>query len=122
MSETVLWIISGLLSVAFLMAGGMKVMQPKAKLAENMAWVEDFSDQQIKGIGILEILGAIGLILPMLLNILPILTPIAAVGLVLTMVGAATTHFRQGDTQGMIPSIVLGVLALVAAIGWFGAV
>ncbi|MEM7333735.1 MAG: DoxX family protein [Chloroflexota bacterium] len=123
MSEIVLWIISGLLAVVFLMAGAMKAMQPKAKLAENMAWVEDFSDMQVKGIGILEILGAIGLILPMLTGIAPILTPLAAVGLVLTMVGAAITHIRQGDEiQQTIPSVVLGVLALVAAIGWFGVV
>ncbi|WP_420643045.1 DoxX family protein [Candidatus Leptofilum sp.] len=48
-----LWIAQGLLAVAFLMAGGMKVMQPKEKLAENMAWVEDFLANTIKGIGCL---------------------------------------------------------------------
>ena len=122
MSEIVLWIISGLLALAFLAAGGMKAMQPKANLAENMAWVEDFSDTQVKGIGILEILGAIGLILPMLTGIAPILTPIAAIGLVLTMIGAAITHIRRGENQMVIPPVVLGVLALVAAIGWFGVV
>ena len=122
MSEVVLWIISGLLAVAFLMAGAMKAMQPKAKLAENMAWVEDFSDNQIKGIGILEILGALGLILPVLTGIAPILTPLAAIGLVLTMIGAAATHIRRGENQMIIPNIVLGLLAAVAAFGWFGAV
>ena len=122
MSEVVLWIISGLLAVAFLMAGVMKVMQPKAKLAENMTWVEDFSDNQVKGIGILEILGAIGLILPMLTGIAPILTPLAAVGLLLTMIGAVITHVRRGENQMAIPSSVLGILAAVAAFGWFGVV
>lgn len=121
MSETVLWIITGILAVAFLMAGAMKVMQPKEQLATNMAWVNDFSEQQVKGIGILEILGAVGLILPILLNILPILTPLAAVGLMLTMIGAVITHIRRGETQMVIPPAILGVLALVAAIGWFGA-
>lgn len=115
-----LWIIQGLLAVAFIMAGAMKAMQSKAQLADNMDWVEDFSDQQVKGIGILEILGGIGIIVPPLVGILPILSPIAAVGLVLTMIGAAYTHISRGDeTQQLIPSIVLGVLALLVAIGRF---
>ncbi len=122
MSETVLWIISGLLAVAFAMAGVMKIMQPKEKLAENMAWVEDFSDMQVRGIGIVELLGAIGLILPMLTGIAPILTPLAAVGLVLTMIGAAITHVRRGENQMIVPNVVLGALAVVAAVGWFGVV
>jgi hypothetical protein len=84
-----------------------------------MAWVEDFSDQQVKGIGVLEILGAIGLILPPIVDILPILAPIAAIGLVLTMGGAAMTHMRRNETKMMIPNAVLGVLALVVAIGRF---
>ena len=45
-----LWIVQGLLAVAFLMAGGMKLMQPKEKLAEKMAWVEDFAPNTIKGL------------------------------------------------------------------------
>lgn len=119
MSETVLWIIQGILAVAFLMAGIMKSTQPKAKLAENMAWVEDFSDMQVKAIGILEILGAIGLILPVLLDILPILTPIAAIGLVLTMIGAAVTHVKRGENQLIAVNVVLGLLAAIVAYGWF---
>ena len=84
-----LWIIAGLLAAAFLAAGAMKLAQPKAKLAESgMAWTEDFSDSQVKLIGLVEVLGAIGLILPAALDIAPILTPIAAAGLALTMLGA----------------------------------
>ena len=49
--DIALWIIQGLLAVAFLVAGGMKMMQSKQKLAANMAWVEDYSEQQVKGIG-----------------------------------------------------------------------
>ncbi len=63
--NVVLWIIAGLLAVAFAGAGLMKLMQPKAKLASSgMAWTEDFSDTQVKGIGAVEVLGAIGLVLP----------------------------------------------------------
>ncbi|MCB0007584.1 MAG: DoxX family protein [Anaerolineales bacterium] len=115
-----LWIVSGLLALAFLMAGGMKASQPKSALADRMGWVNDFSDTQVKIIGALEVAGAIGLILPWLLDIAPILTPIAALGLVLTMLGAAIVHLRRGETQMIVPNIVLGLLALFVALGRFG--
>jgi uncharacterized membrane protein YphA (DoxX/SURF4 family) len=116
-----LWIIAGLLAVAFAAAGAMKLAQPKAKLAEaGMPWTEDFSDGQVKMIGALEVLGAIGLILPAALDIAPILTPIAATGLALLMVGAAITHVRRGE-QNMVPvNIVLAALAAFVAIMRFG--
>lgn len=112
-----LWIVQGLLGVAFLMAGGMKLMQPKEKLAANMAWVEDFAPNTIKIIGLLEVLGAIGLILPWALNIVPELTGIAAIGLVLTMIGAAITHVRRNEMQMLAPNVVLGLLALFVGVG-----
>ena len=74
-----LWIIAGFLAAAFLAAGAMKLAWPKAKLAESgMAWTEGFTDGQVKAIGVVEVLGALGLILPAALDIAPILTPIAA--------------------------------------------
>ena len=112
-----LWIVQGLLAVAFLMAGSMKIMKPKEELIEQMAWVEDFAPNTIKGIGVLEVLGAIGLILPWALTIVPELTGIAAIGLLLTMVGAVVTHLRRGETQMMVPSVVLGLLAAFVAVG-----
>ncbi len=116
----VLWIVQGLLALVFLMAGGMKLMQPKEKMAEKMAWVEDFSQGTIRGIGALEVLGAIGLILPPLTGILPILAPVAAVGLVLTMIGAAMTHMRRdGETQMIMMNGILLLLALFVAYGRF---
>ena len=57
-----LWIVQGLLAVAFGMAGFMKLSKTKAELAGQMGWVEDFSQTQIRAIGVVEILGAIGLI------------------------------------------------------------
>ena len=112
-----LWIVQGLLAVAFLMAGGMKLTQPKDKLAANMGWVEDFSQNAVRIIGLLEVLGAIGLVLPWALTILPELTGFAAVGLVLTMIGAAITHIRRGEMQMIVPNIVLGLLAAFVAVG-----
>lgn len=110
-----------MLAAAFAAAGLMKIAQPKAKLAESgMGWTEDFSDGQVKGIGALEVLGAIGLILPAALDIAPILTPIAAAGLALLMAGAAVTHVRRGE-QNMVPiNLVLGGLAAFVAVMRFG--
>lgn len=112
-----LWIVQGILAAAFLMAGGMKLSQPKEKLATNMAWVEDFAPNTIRLIGGLEVLGAIGLILPMALGILPVLTGVAAIGLVLSMIGAAVTHIRRGEMPMLAPNAVLGLLAAFVAVG-----
>ncbi len=120
--NVVLWIVQGLLAIAFLMAGGMKLMQPKEKMAEKMGWVEDFSQGQIRTIGMLEVLGALGLILPGITGILPILTPLAAVGLGLTMIGAARTHAQRGENQMIGMNVMLLVLAAVVAYGRFAAV
>jgi uncharacterized membrane protein YphA (DoxX/SURF4 family) len=119
--NVVLWIVAGLLALAFLAAGGMKLATPKAKLGENpnMAWTQDFSEQTIKMIGGLEVLGALGLILPQATGIAQVLTPLAALGLVALMVGAAITHSRRKESQPIVINAVLGVLALVVAIGRF---
>jgi len=114
-----LWIVQALLAVAFLMAGGMKLMQPKEKLAEKMAYVNDLSAGTVKLIGALEVLGAIGLILPKLTGILPVLTPLAAVGLVLTMIGAAIVHLHRKEASMIGINAVLFVLAAFVAYGRF---
>ena len=114
-----LWIVQGLLAIAFLMAGFMKISRPKDQLAGMMAWVEDFSQTQIRLIGVAEILGAAGLTLPMITGILPILTPIAAVGFVVLMLGATATHLRRGESQMMMMNIVLGLMAAFVAYGRF---
>lgn len=117
----VLWILAALLAALFLAAGGAKLAQPKEKLAAspNMAWTEDFSPGVIKTIGALEVLAAIGLILPAALDIVPVLAPLAAVGLVLLMTGAAITHARRGESRAIVPNLVLIVLAGVVAWGRF---
>ena len=119
--NVVLWIVAGLLAAAFGAAGLMKLTSPKEKLAASgMGWTEDYSAGQVKTIGTLEVLGAIGLILPAALGIAEILTPLAAVGLALTMVGAAVVHAKRGEGQ-MIPiNVVLGGLAIFVAVMRFG--
>lgn len=120
--NTALWIVQILAAIAFGMSGFMKVVQPKEKLLTNMQWVEDFSPNIIKGIGVLEVLGALGLILPALTGILPVLTPIAGVGLVLVMLGAAYTHLRRGEMPMIAINLVLLALAAFVAYGRFVAV
>ncbi len=114
-----LWILQILLAVVFVMAGAMKLMQSKEQIAEKMAWANDFAPGQIKLIGLVELLGALGLVLPGLTGILPILTPLAAAGLALTMVGAAVVHLRRGEGPMAVPSIVLLLLSLFVAYGRF---
>ena len=116
----VLWIIASVLALAFLGAGLTKILQPKEKLSSTMAWTQDFSQPMIRLIGTLEVLAAIGLILPALLDIAPILVPLAATGLVLLMAGAAITHLRRREPQIMVANVVLLVLAAIVAWGRFG--
>ena len=114
-----LWVAQVLLAVAFLGAGATKLSQPKEKLAKNLAWVEDFSQGTVRLIGALEVLGAVGLVLPALTGVLPWLTPLAAVGLVLTMVGAILTHLNRKENSAIAAPAVLLVLAAFVAYGRF---
>jgi uncharacterized membrane protein YphA (DoxX/SURF4 family) len=116
-----LWIIAGLLAAAFLAAGLMKVSQPKEKLAASgMGWTDGFSPGGVKAIGAVEVLAAVGLILPAALGIAPVLVPLAAVGLVLLMIGAAITHARRHELPMIAGNAVLLALAAVVVWGRFG--
>jgi len=114
-----LWVVQALLAAAFLMSGATKLSRPKEKLLENMAWVEDFSQRTVRIVGALEVLGAIGLVAPALTGLLPWLTPLAALGLVLTMIGAALTHLRRTEYGGIAVNAVLLILAAFVAYGRF---
>jgi uncharacterized membrane protein YphA (DoxX/SURF4 family) len=119
--NTALWVIAGLLAAVFLGSGLLKLSQSKEKLAASgLGWTEDFSAGAVKGIGALELLAAIGLILPAALDIAPILTPLAATGLALIMVGAAVTHGRRKEYPLVAVNVVLFILAAVVAWGRFG--
>jgi len=110
-----IWIIQGILAAMFGMAGGMKSIQSKEKLAPQLPWVNDFSLGVVRFVGISELLGAIGLILPWALQIQPILTPIAAAGLAFIMVLAAIYHLRKGEYKAIVFNVVLGGLCVVVA-------
>jgi hypothetical protein len=112
-----LWIIAGLLATAFLAGGVVKMMLPKEKLvASGFGFAEDFSVGSVKVIGLLEVLAAVGLILPAALDIVPVLVPLAAAGVVLLMVGAMITHARRHEAQAIMAN--LAVLALAAFVAW----
>lgn len=118
MSPTVLWIIQILVALGFGLAGLGKVLQSKEKLLSRMAWVNDFSQSQVRMIGLLEVLGALGVILPAATGILPWLTPVAAAGLVLVMVGAMLTHIRRKEYPIVPVNLVLLILAALVVIGY----
>ncbi|MBT0567852.1 DoxX family protein [Williamsia sp. CHRR-6] len=116
-----LWIIAGLLAVGFAGAGVMKLTKSPAELAESgMGWAADVSPAAVKAIGAAELLGAIGLVLPAAVNVLPVLVPIAATGLVIVMGGAVVTHVRRKEIPGAVPALVLLGLSAFVAVARFG--
>jgi uncharacterized membrane protein len=112
----VLWIITALLAVIYLAAGITKATTPREKLVPKMAYMEDLSDGQARVVGILEFLGALGLVLPAATGILPWLTPVAAFALALTMAVGTGLHLKRKESP--VPTIALGVVALAVGIGW----
>jgi len=116
-----LWIVNVVLALAFLVAGGAKLIRPREALPSlGMRWTEDFGDASVKAIGAAEVLGAIGLIVPIATGIAPILAPIAAVALTVLMAGAIATHVRRREQ--FVPPLVLGIIAIGSAILGFLAV
>lgn len=113
-----LWIIAGLLAAVFLFAGSNKLFIPYEKLAKvpGAGWVLDFSASFVKALGAVEILGAVGLILPALLGIAPILVGLSAVGLALIMVGAVIEEFRRHEYKHVLVNLVY--LALTVFVAW----
>ncbi|GAA4324995.1 DoxX family protein [Actinomadura verrucosospora] len=115
-----LWVLQGILAAMFLMAGVMKTTQSKEKLLEKLPWVEDYSTGTVRFIGTAEFLGAIGLILPAALDIAPILTPLAATGLAITMLLAMNAHRRRHEPGAIAFPGVLFVVAAFVAVARFG--
>lgn len=111
-----IWVLQVLLAAMFIMAGMMKAFQyDKAK--EKLPWVKDVSKSLVTFIGISELLGGIGLIAPHASGILPILTPVAAIGLSVIMLLAAKFHLSRKEMPGVITNLVILVLAAFVAYG-----
>ncbi len=112
-----LWILQVLLALAFLASGLPKIILPMPAILRRVAWASAVPPWLIRFIGVSEVLGAIGLILPAVTGIAPWLTIAAAVGLILAMLSATVFHIRRAEFAGMTPSVVLLLLALVIAFG-----
>ena len=118
-----LWIVTGLLAAVALFAGISKAFVPKKKLAATSGgeWTEHASVGFVKTLGVLELLAAVGLILPAVVDIAPVMVPVTAVCWVLLMVGAMITHGRLGQFKlVMLNSVYLALAAFVAWGRFFG--
>ncbi|MDP6369114.1 MAG: DoxX family protein [Planctomycetota bacterium] len=124
-----LWVAQGLLAAGFGLAGVMKSLRPKEvmkslrpkdKLVERLPWAAEVSLGTIRFIGIVEIAGALGMVLPMVTGILPWLTPLAAIGFAVIQVFAIRVHARLGETAKSLPInfILLGLSVFVAFGRW----
>ena len=109
----VLWIVQTLLALLFLFTGGMKLIMPIEEMTQQIPMPGLF----LRFIGVCEVLGGLGLVLPWLLDIRPGLTPLAAAGLLIIMIGATATTIIMGQVATSILPLVVGILCLFVAYG-----
>jgi len=119
--DVALWVLQGVLALVFGASGVVKSTRDgKRLLDDGITWVEDFSATAVRAIGVLEVLAALGLVLPALTGIAPVLTPLAAVGIGLLMAGAVVVHVRRGEIAFIGVIAVLLLAAALVAWGRFG--
>ena len=114
-----LWIVQGLLALVFVFAGGMKLVTPIEEMMKQMPpeMPIPLSGSFLRFIGVVEILGGLGLVLPGLLRVRPGLTPLAAAGLVIIMAGAVALGLAMGDVASALIPLLVGLLAAFVAYG-----
>jgi DoxX-like family len=105
------WIVAALLALVYLYSGGLKVLRSPDQLRPMMGWIDALPLRLVRTIGVLEVLGALGLILPPLTGIAPVLALAAAIGLVLIQVGGISLHLSRGEAKLIWLNVVLLVLA-----------
>jgi len=115
--DTALWFAQGFAALIFLLTGGLKLVMPKEKLVGIMHWATTWPSGRIKLLGIAEMAGALGLVLPAALHIAPVLVPIAATCLAALMLGAVQTHRRLHEN--VVPALVLVLVCVAIAAGRF---
>lgn len=111
-----LWIASALLTLTNLGAGTFKLVTPRSKLVTMQPWTNDFSATQIRLIAVAEVLGGLGVILPLVTNVLPVLASIAAFAIAALQVGAVVVHSRRKEL--FAPNLVIIAIALFVGVGW----
>jgi uncharacterized membrane protein YphA (DoxX/SURF4 family) len=114
-----LWVVQIFLALLFIMAGAQKLMQSREVLIQGgfTGYAADFSPGFLRMLGVLEILGGLGVILPHATGILPWLTPLAALGLAIIMAAATNVRLRRGEQQMAIGSVVFLVMAVFVVYG-----
>jgi hypothetical protein len=115
--DTVITVIQVLLTLFLAVAGLGKLTLPYAKLAAKAAWVNDFKPEHIRLISVLEVCAAVGMLMPLFLPSLTMLTPLVAVGTALVMAGAMATHLRRSEYLNMAGNLMWLGLALFVAYG-----
>lgn len=117
-----LWIVAGLLAAVMLLGGLTKLLVPKEKLAAAPAggWTGDASTGFVKGLGALEILASIGILVPAAVGIAPVMVPVTAVCWILLMIGAMITHLRREERTAVVANVVYLAMAAFIAWGRFG--
>jgi hypothetical protein len=123
MEETLLiayWIVAGLLALLYVFSGGTKTVRSQEKLRPMMGWVDTMPMGFVRLIGIVEVLAAVGLIVPPLTGILPPLAFFAAIGLVAVQIAAIALHVARGESRQLGVNVVFLVLAGVAV--WLGTI
>ena len=121
--QLAVWIVSWVLAVAFVVGGAARAILPAERLAGfGLAWVRDVPAPLLKVIGVFEVLGGLGLVLPVLTGILPVLTPLAATGLAVIMLGGLVFHLRRREWQGVPITLVLAAAAAFVAIARFAGI
>jgi putative oxidoreductase len=114
-----LWIAQILLSTSLIWAAGVKLFQPIEQLETIWPWTGDVSRAFVRFTGVIDLLGALGVILPSLFRFKPVLAPIAAIGIVLLMIAASIFHISRGEGSQIGFNIVFAVIAAFVAYGRF---
>ncbi len=118
----VLGFVQGLLAIVVLGAGASKLARGKAGLATDprMGWVEEFSATAVRNIGALEVAAALGLVLPWVLGVAPVVVPLAATGVLAIQLGAVMVHRRRQELKMLPLNGTIALFALVVAVGRLG--
>jgi uncharacterized membrane protein YphA (DoxX/SURF4 family) len=115
--NAVLWLLQIVLGLAFLALGLLMVTRSRERLLRVAGWVEDFPEWVVTAIGVLELLGAVGVVLPGVLGVAGVLVPVAALGLVVLLIGAIVTHLLRGEQDDVGMPVALLIAAAVVAAG-----
>ena len=111
-----LWIVQGLIASLMLMNAYMKLAMPISELSGVYKWTGELPEKIVRLLGVIDLLGGVGIILPALLKIKPSLTPLAAVGIILLMISATIFHTSRGESSVITFNII--VILLAGFVAW----